>query len=88
MKVLVILSLLVSSSVFAQPNQADMEKMRAAMDKCSSDLGIQRPQRGVRPSREDMEKLDACLQEQGIEKPAHHPRTGKGRDNHENQQEN
>ena len=50
--------------------QDDHEAFKAALDACATETGVSKPERGVRPSQEDMEKMDACLSAKGIEKPA------------------
>lgn len=59
----------IQSSLLAQPSQADMDKMKAAIDACATELGLEKPSQGSRPSREDMEKMDSCLASKGFEKP-------------------
>lgn len=47
---------------------------RAAFEACLSSLGIERPERGQRPTAPDdemREKIDACMLEKGYEVPTH-----------------
>lgn len=68
----------IASVVCAQPSPSDRETHRAAMEACFQELGLQRPQRGLRPSEEDRQKLQNCLSQKGISMP-HRPPAGTGR---------
>lgn len=71
----VIVSFLVLTAIssYARPSQEDREEHRAAFESCAQELGIEKPERGQRPSLEEREKMDACLASKGIERPEHPP---------------
>jgi len=46
------------------------EEEKAAFKECISELNLPTPQKGVRPSKEDHEKVHACLKAKGLDIPA------------------
>ncbi len=79
MKKLILLSVCSFLCVFhaeAHRHGGPSEEMREAMESCASELGIERPSRENRLSRDQIEKLDSCLSEKGFEKPVHKIRRG------------
>lgn len=58
-----------------QNQRSEMSDERAqAMHECAASTGITMTNKDTRPSRSDMQKIDACMSEKGFEKP-----TGKGK---------
>lgn len=65
------------SGVFVVGAQAQRgpqdEAQRAAFEACLSENGLSRPERGTRPSDEDMAKMQSCMTAKGYERPAGPP---------------
>ncbi|MBL7688365.1 MAG: hypothetical protein JNJ49_10040 [Bdellovibrionaceae bacterium] len=55
------------------PRGPQDEAQRAAFEACLTENGLIRPERGMRPSVEDMTKLQACMTANGYERPAGPP---------------
>lgn len=52
-----------------RPSESQREAFQAALKSCSIEIGVSKPEKGMRPSDEEMAKMEACLLTKGIEKP-------------------
>ncbi len=83
------LVLLISSTSFARgggPGNGD-SGFKAAMDACASELGISKPEKGSRPSQEEMSAMDSCMSGKGYERPSGPPPQGGRGQNQQDDQE-
>lgn len=79
-KVLTI-SFALSSIALARPDRPKMDAAtEAAFAECAEENNLPDRDSGTRPTKAQMEKMDECLSEKGIEKPEHHERKGPPRD--------
>jgi hypothetical protein len=71
-----ICGLLAAGMVHAQQNAdpAQREAVRQALEACHAETGVARPSRGTPPSREDHEKMKACMSAKGLTMPDRPPR--------------
>lgn len=65
----ILMTMLMASAVQVYAQQ-DREAFKAALDACSTETGVSRPEPGVQPSEEDRAKLTACLQDKGFTPPS------------------
>ena len=74
---LLTLTLIISTSSFARGGGPGQDSgFKEAMDACASELGISKPERGGRPSQEEMETMDECMSGKGYERPSGPPPQG------------
>ncbi len=69
----VLMAMLVATTIQVHAQQ-DREAFKAAMEACSTETGVTRPEPGVRPSEEDRAKMSACLEGKGFNRPEGGPR--------------
>lgn len=66
---LIVLSILMAAATGLKAHEHRKGEFKNALRECVESLGIEKPQRGERPSDEDREKMGECLKEKGFEKP-------------------
>lgn len=74
---------LMSTMTFARGGGGGRQQddgFRAALKACHSETGTSRPERGSRPSQEDMQAMDSCMSAKGYERPQGGPPQGQRND--------
>lgn len=66
-----ILSIAGALNADAQTAPPDRNAFHEAVQQCAMENDIRLPDRGDRPSHEDRQLIDACLEEKGISPPPH-----------------